>query len=103
LPCRWQASGGSTALPGPHEIDAEQLRATLLAIRDRGAKAGLALRPDTKLEEVAAALELVDVLLVMTVYPGFSGQAFLSGSWRQVTRPDGTIVFDREPVTLTPL
>ena len=72
------ASGGSTALPGPHEIDTEQLRATLLAIRDRGAKAGLALRPDTKLEEVAAALELVDVLLVMTVYPGFSGQAFLS-------------------------
>lgn len=71
------ASGASTALPGPHEVDAEQLHATLQAIRLGGAKAGLALRPDTKLEEVESALELVDVLLVMTVYPGFSGQAFL--------------------------
>jgi hypothetical protein len=48
-----------------------------------------------------AQVTRVSVEGVVTLATG--GQAFLSGSWRQVTRPDGTIVFDREPVTLTPL
>ena len=45
-------------------------------IKDRGIKAGVAINPDTNERTVAKLLESIDILLVMTVYPGFSGQAF---------------------------
>jgi ribulose-phosphate 3-epimerase len=45
-------------------------------IKDRGIKAGIAINPDTHEKTVEKLLESVDILLVMTVYPGFSGQAF---------------------------
>ena len=89
-PVRSHGEGGAAdaplEAPGPHAIDPERLRATLQAIRTHGAKAGLALRPDTAFDEVAGALDLVDVLLVMTVYPGFSGQAFLDAPLETMRR-----------------
>jgi len=45
-------------------------------IKDRGLKAGVAVNPDTHERTVEKLLESIDMLLVMTVYPGFSGQAF---------------------------
>jgi len=45
-------------------------------IRDRGIKAGVAINPDTHERTVEKLLKSIDMLLVMTVYPGFSGQAF---------------------------
>ncbi len=45
-------------------------------IKDRGIKAGVAINPDTHEQAVEKLLESIDILLVMTVYPGFSGQAF---------------------------
>jgi len=81
------ASGGaSSATPGPHVIDATRLRATLGALRGHGVRAGLALRPDTSFDEVLGVLDAVDVLLVMTVYPGFSGQPFLDAPLETITR-----------------
>ncbi|MCS7158962.1 MAG: ribulose-phosphate 3-epimerase, partial [Gemmatales bacterium] len=49
----------------------------LPAIRQLGKKAGLVLNPDTPSEAVSAWLTQVDLVLVMSVYPGFSGQSFL--------------------------
>jgi len=51
--------------------------ATLKAIRDAGVQAGLALNPATPLEQVEPFLGQIDLLLCMTVVPGFGGQAFL--------------------------
>ncbi len=45
-------------------------------IRERGLKAGVAINPDTHEQTVEKLLGSIDMLLVMTVYPGFSGQAF---------------------------
>jgi len=45
-------------------------------IKNRGIKAGVAINPDTHEQTVEKLLESIDILLVMTVYPGFSGQAF---------------------------
>ena len=45
-------------------------------IKDRGLKAGVAINPDTHERTVEKLLKSIDMLLVMTVYPGFSGQAF---------------------------
>ncbi|PRX98437.1 ribulose-phosphate 3-epimerase [Allonocardiopsis opalescens] len=65
---------------GSVTIHAEASRApvrTLRAIRAAGARAGLALNPGTPVDGVADLLGEVDMLLLMTVEPGFGGQSFL--------------------------
>ena len=54
------------------------------AIRERGIRAGLAIKPNTSLEPLLAALPHLDIVLVMTVEPGAGGQAFLEGSNRRI-------------------
>lgn len=49
----------------------------LRAVRDLGCKAGISLRPGTPLERVFPYLDRADLVLVMSVEPGFGGQAFL--------------------------
>ncbi|WP_367875358.1 ribulose-phosphate 3-epimerase [Luteolibacter sp. Populi] len=51
---------------------------TLRKIRSAGCKAGLALNPATPLEAALPYLELIDLLLCMTVVPGFGGQPFMA-------------------------
>jgi ribulose-phosphate 3-epimerase len=65
------------AVASHHALDLGELARTLAGARAAGLQVGLALRPDTALEEVEPVLGELDLLLVMTVYPGFSGQAFL--------------------------
>jgi ribulose-phosphate 3-epimerase len=52
-------------------------RRDLRAIRARGKKAGLSLNPDTPLASIEPFLEELDLLLVMSVVPGFGGQSFM--------------------------
>lgn len=54
------------------------LHRTLSAIRDHGARSGVALNPATPPAAVEYVLDLVDLLLVMTVNPGFGGQQYLA-------------------------
>jgi len=56
--------------PNPHR--------TLQLIRSLGKKAGYVLNPGTPVEVIDPVLDLLDLILVMTVNPGFGGQAFLS-------------------------
>lgn len=49
---------------------------TIKEIRQLGAKPGITLRPGTKIEEIIPCLPFVDLVLVMTVEPGFGGQSF---------------------------
>ncbi len=57
---------------GPH------IHRTLQAIRGAGAKAGLALNPATSLGDVEYLLDMVDLVCIMTVNPGFGGQKFIA-------------------------
>ena len=50
---------------------------TVQAIRDFGVKAGVALNPGTPVESLESVLDLVDLVCVMTVNPGFGGQKFM--------------------------
>ncbi len=59
---------------------------TLKAIRVHKARSGLTLRPKTPLLSIQAGLPLADVVLVMSVEPGFGGQAFLPESPARVHR-----------------
>ncbi|AXQ93541.1 ribulose-phosphate 3-epimerase [Cereibacter azotoformans] len=63
---------------GPH------IHRTLQAIRGAGCKAGLALNPGTGLDAVAHLLDLLDLVCVMTVNPGFGGQKFIESQVAKV-------------------
>ena len=65
---------------GPH------LNRTCRRIRDLGAKAGVVFNPSTPTDAIAFMLEDVDLVLVMSVNPGFGGQAFMSSQLRKVQR-----------------
>jgi ribulose-phosphate 3-epimerase len=78
-PDRWApeyASAGARNVTIHAEAAAAPVR-TLRMIRSAGARAGLAVNPGTPIEPYADLLGEVDMLLVMTVEPGFGGQGFL--------------------------
>jgi ribulose-phosphate 3-epimerase len=62
----------------PHDV--------LRQIRSLGAKAGITLRPGTSITTVLPYLEDIDLVLVMTVEPGFGGQAFMMDQVEKITR-----------------
>lgn len=55
----------------------DQVERTLKQIRAAGMKPGITLRPQTAVEDLEPYLELVDLVLVMSVNPGFGGQSFM--------------------------
>jgi ribulose-phosphate 3-epimerase len=56
---------------GPH------LHRTLQAIKSRGVKCGVSLNPHTPIESIKHVMDMVDLILIMTVNPGFGGQSFI--------------------------
>jgi ribulose-phosphate 3-epimerase len=65
---------------GPH------LNRTLKRIRDLGAKAGVVFNPSTPVETIEWMLEDIDLVLVMSVNPGFGGQSFMASQLGKVSR-----------------
>jgi len=60
-----------------HAEVTKDLRVNIQAIKDRGVKVGVAINPPTPLDKIYPVLEQIDVALIMTVNPGFSGQGFI--------------------------
>lgn len=60
--------------------------AVLRRIRELGAKSGISLRPGTPVEDILPLLSLCDLVLVMTVEPGFGGQSFMHDQIAKITR-----------------
>ncbi|WP_312138551.1 ribulose-phosphate 3-epimerase [Brevundimonas sp.] len=65
---------------GPH------VHRTLGQIRNLGAKAGLVFNPATPLSVLEECVDLVDLVLIMSVNPGFGGQKFIDSSLRKIAR-----------------
>jgi ribulose-phosphate 3-epimerase len=65
---------------GPH------LHRSLQAIRALGKKAGVTLNPGTGVETLENVIDLVDLILVMSVNPGFGGQAFIASQVEKIAR-----------------
>ena len=74
---RFVEAGADTVLI--HVESPCDLRATLAGIRAAGKRAGLTLCPETPVSALAGYEDLLDEVLIMTVHPGFGGQAFLEG------------------------
>lgn len=62
------------------------LQRTLVAIREAGAKAGIAINPGTPLSALEEALPYADFVLLMSVNPGFGGQSFIPTSMDKLRR-----------------
>jgi ribulose-phosphate 3-epimerase len=79
---------------GPH------LHRTLQAIKHAGKRAGVALNPATPPEAVDFVLDLVDLILVMTVNPGFGGQSFISTQLDKIRTLRKRIDYTGRPIDL---
>ncbi len=73
---RWVEAGCERLIV--HAESSVHLHRTLSHVRDAGAHAGVALNPSTPVDAVAHVLDLVNLVLVMTVNPGFGGQRYLA-------------------------
>jgi len=60
------------------------LKELLAQIKNAGLSAGVSIKPDTKPQDIEQFLDIIDLVLVMTVYPGFGGQAFLQSAPKQI-------------------
>ncbi len=80
-PGRWTEhflDAGCDSITFHVEVDAPQIRPALQRIREAGRSAGLSVRPGTPLTALDAYRDLLDIILVMTVEPGFGGQSFMT-------------------------
>lgn len=87
-PDRWApAYGEAGAYSVTFHIEAAKDPRTLCQnIRSTGARAAAALKPNTTLDSLDGLLEYLDMILIMTVEPGFGGQAFMSEMMPKVAR-----------------
>jgi ribulose-phosphate 3-epimerase len=69
-----------------HAEATKDIRQTLRAIRSNGARASLALKPKTSLEAYLEFLDEIDMLLIMTVEPGFGGQKFMTDQLPKIAK-----------------
>lgn len=67
-----------------HAEACTHLHRTLGAIRDLGMKAGVALNPATPVNMLEHVLDITDMVLIMTVNPGFSGQRFITSGLAKI-------------------
>ena len=67
-----------------HPEASKDVAKTLQLIRDNGCQAGLVLNPATPIEVLTSYLELVDLVLLMSVNPGFGGQAFIPSTLEKI-------------------
>lgn len=72
----WYLEAGADSVT-VHVEACKDAAAVIKMIHDAGAKAGITLNPETDATELEGLLELVDMVLVMSVHPGFGGQSFI--------------------------
>ncbi len=78
---------------GPH------IHRTLQAIKALGVKAGVAINPATPIDSIRHVLDLVDLILIMTVNPGFGGQSFIP-LMNKISTARQMIVSQNRPILL---
>lgn len=74
-----------------HQEACRHLHRTVQRIRELGARAGVAVNPATSLESVREVLPDLDMLLIMSVNPGFGGQSYIPGSTDKLRRARGML------------
>ncbi|GAA4460667.1 ribulose-phosphate 3-epimerase [Nibrella saemangeumensis] len=76
------------------------LHRTLAQIRELGCRAGVALNPHTPVPLLEDVLEQIDLVLLMSVNPGFGGQAFIEHTYRKIARMKHLLATHRLPALI---
>ncbi|WP_281654779.1 ribulose-phosphate 3-epimerase [Eggerthella sinensis] len=79
-------AGADSVTVHAEALDADQLMRAIAAIHAAGAKAAVSVKPRTTAGALAPVIADVDMVLVMSVEPGFSGQSYIEGSDAKVAR-----------------
>jgi ribulose-phosphate 3-epimerase len=80
------AEAGGDSVTVHHEVVGDRLAEVAAQARALGLAVGVAFNPETRVEDVAAHAELVDLVLIMGIHPGYSGQPFLPETLERVAR-----------------
>jgi ribulose-phosphate 3-epimerase len=83
-----------------HPEATEHIDRSLALIRDNGCKAGLALNPATTLDCLEYVLDKLDLILMMSVNPGFGGQAFIPAVLDKIARAKALIDRHQKPIRI---
>ena len=83
-----------------HPESTEHLHRTLCVIREGGAKAGLVFNPATPIALLNEVIELVDLVLIMSVNPGFGGQSFITSSLDKLSQARNLIDSSSQDIRL---
>lgn len=67
-----------------HQEASIHLHRNIMQIKDQGIKAGVSINPSTPVDTLREILEYVDLVLIMSVNPGFGGQGFIKSSLRKI-------------------
>jgi ribulose-phosphate 3-epimerase len=92
-------SAGASVLT-VHQEACRHLHSTLVEIRTLGARAGVSLCPATPVHTLDEVVDYLDLLLIMSVEPGFGGQAFIPSSLAKVRRARALLDEARSPAEL---
>lgn len=74
-----------------HYEACEDLQGTIKRIKEHGVKAGVVIKPNTPVDVLADILDQVDMILLMTVEPGFGGQAYIPSSTEKIRKLRGML------------
>lgn len=93
-------AGGGAAVIHVHYEACTHLHRTLTHIRELGCRAGVALNPHTPVAGLADVLEQLDVVLIMSVNPGFGGQSFIPHTLRKVAQLKQLLTASQSPALI---
>ncbi len=83
-----------------HVEASTHLHRTLQAIRDAGMRAGVALNPHTPVCAVEEVAEMADMILIMSVNPGFGGQEFIASALDKISRTKDLLLRKNSPALI---
>ena len=83
-----------------HPEASENIDATIQLIKKHDCKPGLAINPDTSLDCLDDRLESIDLVVIMSVYPGFGGQSFIDSSLQKLEDVRECIIASGKPILL---
>ena len=83
-----------------HPEASENIDATIQLIKKHNCKPGLAINPDTSIDCLDDRLESIDLVVIMSVYPGFGGQSFIDSSLQKLEDVRKCIIASGKPILL---
>ena len=80
------AKAGADIITVHYEACQDNLKEVLMLIKSTGVKCGAVINPDTPVEKIKEVVPLCDMVLVMSVFPGFGGQKFIDNAINKIIK-----------------